>query len=149
MKIKLLTPTANAPTKGSLYAAGFDLYADEDILVPARKRKIISTGIAIKLPTNCFGRIAPRSGLALKHGIDVLAGVIDEDYRGEVMVILYNSDGAHFEVKRGDRIAQLLIQSYRKPTIEIVEELDDTARGAGGFGSSGTGVIGVNDEKTK
>lgn len=137
MKIKLLTPTAKAPVRGSEYAAGFDLSADEDMLVPARKRRIISTGVSAMLPQNCFGRIAPRSGLALKHGIDVLAGVIDEDYRGEIRVILYNSGGTHFQVNQGDRVAQLLIQSYQKPTIEVVSELDETNRADGGFGSTG------------
>lgn len=137
MKVKLLTSTAKPPVRGSEFAAGFDLCADEDILIPARKRRITSTGIAAKLPPNCFGRIAPRSGLALKNGIDVLAGVIDEDYRGEIKVILYNSDGTHFQVNKGDRIAQLLIQTYHKPVVEIVDELDETARGEGGFGSTG------------
>lgn len=137
MKIKLLTPTAQPPLRGSEFAAGFDLCADEDVLIPSRKRRIISTGIAAKLPANCFGRIAPRSGLALKHGIDVLAGVIDEDYRGEIKVILYNSDGSHFQVNKGDRIAQLLVQTYQKPVMELVDELDETDRGGGGFGSTG------------
>lgn len=137
MKIKLLTDTAQVPTRGSSFSAGYDLVADESLKIPVNNRAMISTGIAIALPTKHFGRIAPRSGLALKNGIDVLAGVIDEDYRGEVKVILYNSGDEDFTINKGDRIAQLIIQSYLAPVLEVTNTLDDTVRSEGGFGSTG------------
>lgn len=96
------------------------------------------TDIQIELPSGCYGRVAPRSGLAAKHFIDVGAGVIDEDYRGNVGVILFNHSTVPFEVKKGDRIAQLICEQIFYPSIEEVETLSITERGAGGFGSTGT-----------
>jgi dUTP pyrophosphatase len=89
------------------------------------------------VPPGTYGRVAPRSGLAWKHSIDVGAGVIDEDYRGNVGVILFNLSDVDFEVKEGDRIAQLVLEKIVTPEVEEVEELDESARGAGGFGSTG------------
>ncbi len=96
------------------------------------------TDIQIELPTGCYGRVAPRSGLAAKNFIDVGAGVIDEDYRGNVGVVMFNHADQEFEVKKGDRIAQLICEQIFYPEIEQVEELSTTERGAGGFGSTGT-----------
>lgn len=138
MKVKLLTETAKLPTRGSLKAAGYDLYADEAVIIPSKERKLVSTGIAIAVPSHHYGRVAPRSGLALKHGIDILAGVIDEDYRGTVHAMLYNTGDLDFPVAKGDRIAQLVIERITHPVIEEVEELDGTERGQGGYGSTGT-----------
>lgn len=90
------------------------------------------------MPAGCYGRVAPRSGLAAKHGIDVGAGVIDEDYRGNIGVVLFNHGKEAFEIKRGDRIAQLICERIVYPVLEEVEKLTETVRGAGGFGSTGT-----------
>jgi dUTP pyrophosphatase len=137
LEVKRLTPAATVPTKGSEEAAGFDLYASENSFILSGRRKIISTGISVKIPKGYYGRMAPRSGLAAKNGIDVLAGVIDSDYRGELKVILYNTEYKTFQVHAGDRIAQLIIEKIAHPVIEEVNELDRTERGAGGFGSTG------------
>ncbi|KAF2146475.1 uncharacterized protein K452DRAFT_262285 [Aplosporella prunicola CBS 121167] len=142
LQIELLSPSARAPTKGSPFAAGHDLYASADTVVPARKWALVPTDIKISVPAGTYGRIAPRSGLAYKHGIDTLAGVIDADYRGPVGVILANLDDKDFPVKQGDRIAQLVIEKCVMAEVAVVEKLEDTVRGAGGFGS--TGGFGAN-----
>ncbi len=110
-------------------------------VVPARGRVLLKTDIAIAVPSGTYGRVAPRSGLALKNGIDTGAGVIDEDYRGNVGVILFNHTDTDFAVAAGDRVAQLILEAIQTPAVEVVDELEDTARGAGGFGS--TGVAGA------
>ena len=137
LQIKKLKPEAKVPLQGSEFAAGFDLHSAEDTVVPARGKVCISTGIAMAIPLGNYGRIAPRSGLAAKHSIDVGAGVIDADYRGELKVLLFNLSDNDFEVKAGDRIAQLIIEKYTPTTIVEVEELSETNRGDGGFGSTG------------
>ena len=103
---------------------------------------MIGTGLAFGIPVGNYGRVAPRSGLAYKNSIDVLAGVIDADYRGEVKVILANFSDNDFQVEEGMRIAQLIIEKYTLTTLAEVETLDDTVRGAGGFGSTGVQKIG-------
>ena len=137
--VKKLSADATSPKKFSDKAAGYDLYSAEDTVIEPGKRFLIHTQIAIKLPPNVYGRIAPRSGMALKNGIDVLAGVIDPDYRGEVGVILFNSDNLlSFTVRKGDRIAQLILEQYLSDVdVKVVDELDVTERNDGGFGSSG------------
>ncbi|KAF2141890.1 uncharacterized protein K452DRAFT_287858 [Aplosporella prunicola CBS 121167] len=137
LQIELLSPGARAPTKGSPFAAGHDLYASADTMIPARKWALVPTDIKISVPAGTYGRIAPRSGLAYKHGIDTLAGVIDADYRGPVGVLLSNLDDKDFPVKQGDRIAQLVIEKCVMAEVAVVEKLEDTVRGAGGFGSTG------------
>ncbi|MGP0565867.1 dUTP diphosphatase [Nitrospina sp. 32_T5] len=117
--------------------AGADLFAAADDVIPARSRKLIGTGIRIALPAGHAGLIWPRSGLAVKKGIDCGAGVIDSQYRGEVRVLLFNHSDEDVAVKKGDRIAQLLVQKVERVDFVPVEELDETARGANGFGSSG------------
>lgn len=97
----------------------------------------MSTGLAFAIPVGNYGRIAPRSGLAAKHSIDVGAGVIDADYRGEVRVLLFNHSDIDFAINEGDRIAQMIIEKYTLTDLVEVQELDDTVRGAGGFGSTG------------
>ncbi|EFO90512.1 CRE-DUT-1 protein [Caenorhabditis remanei] len=129
--------SAQMPTYGSEFAAGADLYSAEDVVVPAKSKLCVSTGIHMKLPLGYYGRVAPRSGLAAKHFIDVGAGVIDSDYRGEVKVLLFNFNDADFEVKKGDRIAQLVCEQIALCDYQKVETLEDTERGAGGFGSTG------------
>lgn len=137
MKVKLLTDTAIAPTRGSEKAAGYDLYADQDSFIEPNERVLVKTGIAVATPANHYGRVAGRSGLAYHKGIDILGGVIDEDYRGELGVIMYNTSSSIFMIKKGDKIAQLILEKLSTPAIEVVEDLDSTARGADGYGSTG------------
>ncbi|KAF1936214.1 dUTP diphosphatase [Clathrospora elynae] len=143
LQVQLLSTNARAPTKGSLYAAGHDLYSAKDVIIPARGRALVATEISISVPVGTYGRVAPRSGLAFKHGIDTLAGVIDADYRGAVGVILANFSDDDYAVKAGDRIAQLIVEKIVMPTVVVVDQLDASVRGAGGFGSTGTGSAAV------
>ncbi|XP_068814344.1 deoxyuridine 5'-triphosphate nucleotidohydrolase, mitochondrial isoform X1 [Struthio camelus] len=132
-----LSENASAPSRGSARAAGYDLYSAYDCVIPPMEKAVVKTDIQIALPSGCYGRVAPRSGLAAKHFIDVGAGVIDEDYRGNVGVVLFNFGKETFEVKKGDRIAQLICERIFYPELEEVQALDDTERGTGGFGSTG------------
>ena len=143
LRIKKLSPTAFLPVKGSEHAAGYDLMSVEDTVVPARGKILVATGISMAIPIGNYGRVAPRSGLAVKNFIDVGAGVIDADYRGEVKVLLFNFGDADFKVTAGDRIAQLIIEKYTRTDIEEVVEgsVDSTERGEGGFGSTGVQAI--------
>ncbi len=129
------------PTRGSTGSAGYDLYSVSQLVIPPRGRVAVKTGIAIEIPSNTiYGRISPRSGLAIKHGINVLGGVIDSDYRGEVVVILHNTSEEEFTVTVGMRIAQIIFEKIWLPAnIKNVHfaKLDETARGDGGFGSTG------------
>ncbi|XP_039256821.1 deoxyuridine 5'-triphosphate nucleotidohydrolase-like [Styela clava] len=132
-----LSKEATTPTRGSELAAGFDLYSAYDYKIPSRGKVLAKTDIQIALPEGCYGRVAPRSGLAHKHFIDVGAGVIDQDYRGNVGVILFNFSDEEFEVKKGARIAQLICERIFIPKLQELDKLDDTVRGEGGFGSTG------------
>ena len=144
LEVKRLTELAKLPYRGSEAAAGYDLHATSKHIIKPGERALVSTGLAVKFPIGRYARIAPRSGLSVKNGIHVGAGVVDSDYRGEVKVLLYNLDTRNeFEVDVGHRIAQMIIEHCDTPDIKDVSELDDTARGSGGFGS--TGVI---DETT-
>ncbi|KFK34016.1 hypothetical protein AALP_AA5G091100 [Arabis alpina] len=136
-KVKKLSEKAVLPTRGSSLSAGYDLSSAVDSKVPARGKALIPTDLSIAVPEGTYARIAPRSGLAWKHSIDVGAGVIDADYRGPVGVILFNHSDFEFEVKLGDRIAQMVIEKIVTPEVVEVEDLDDTVRGKGGFGSTG------------
>lgn len=135
--IKLIHEGATLPTRGSALSAGHDLYAADAIAVPARGKALVSTGLAIAVPAGTYGRIAPRSGLASKHSIDVGAGVVDADYRGEVKVLLFNYGDEDFKVAKGDRVAQLILERVHMAPLRQVEDLEATLRGAGGFGSTG------------
>lgn len=128
---------ARLPTRGSLYSAGLDLYSVENVTIPTRGRAGVRTGLAVAIPQGFYGRVAPRSGLAVRHGLDVLAGVIDSDYRGEIICALINHGDAPFEIERGARIAQLIIEAIATPDPFWSEGLSDTERGQGGFGSTG------------
>jgi len=136
--IAKLSENATIPTRGSDKAAGYDLYSAEDTSIPARGKGLVKTDIQIKVPHGTYGRVAPRSGLAWKHHIDIGAGVVDEDYRGNVGVVMFNHADAAFEVKKGDRIAQLVCEKISYPEIKELKTLDETDRGEGGFGSTGT-----------
>ena len=125
-------------TPGSKLAAGYDLYSAYDYTIPAQGKVIAKTDISIRVPDGTYGRVAPRSGLSAKHHIDVGAGVVDQDYTGNVGVVLFNHAQNDFEIKKGDRIAQLICEKIEYPEIEEVTSLNSTDRGAGGFGSTGT-----------
>ncbi|CAA7393670.1 unnamed protein product [Spirodela intermedia] len=137
LRVKRLSENAVLPSRGSPYSAGYDLSSAVDMKVPGRGKALVPTDLSISIPQGTYARIAPRSGLAWKHSIDVGAGVVDADYRGPVGVILFNHSDVHFEVKAGDRIAQLIIERIMTPEVVEVENLDSTVRGAGGFGSTG------------
>lgn len=138
MKIKLLSKEAKIPMRANPSDAGADLCSVEDFVLNPLERKAIATGISVEIPEGYYGRIAPRSGLAYKNGLDVLAGVVDSSYRGEIKVILFNTDKENsFEIKMGDRIAQLIIEDHFNFEFEISEDLSYTHRGEGGFGSTG------------
>jgi dUTP pyrophosphatase len=140
VNVKRLSSTAKLPTRGSDFSAGYDLYAslETDVVIYAETRELISTNIALEIPTGYAGIIKPRSGLALRFGIDVLAGVIDSDYRGPVGVILHNEDGdVPFTVSCGDRIAQIVFIEHGFAEMVEVEDFSDTERGSDGFGSTG------------
>lgn len=177
LQIAKLSENATIPTRGSARAAGYDLYSAEvrilstnyllhflsplsqDTEVPARGKGLVKTDIQIKVPSGTYGRIAPRSGLSWKNHIDIGAGVVDEDYRGNVGqflqflllffspaltlpfhsgVVMFNHAETAFTVKKGDRIAQLVCERIYYPDIEVLDTLNETDRGEGGFGSTGT-----------
>ena len=127
------------PSYGSEHAAGLDVVAAESLTLAPGQRHAVATGFAIAIPHGWEVQVRPRSGLALKNGISVLntPGTIDSDYRGEVKVILANLGSEPFQVVRGERIAQLVPSPVQRARFEEVDDLDDTARGAGGFGSTG------------
>lgn len=135
--VQLTHGAARLPARGSSCAAGYDLYAVESVVIPAGERRILPTGVHMQIPDGYYGRIADRSGLAARSGIHTMAGVIDSDYRGEVRVILLNTSNEPVLMSTGDRIAQLILTPYVSPPIVQVGTLDTTARGTGGFGSTG------------
>ena len=165
LKVKRLSAAAIVPTRGSALSAGYDLSSAVEAVVPARGKALVKTNLAIAVPADHYGRIAPRSGLAWKHSIDVGAGVIDADYRGDVGVILFNFSDTDFAGERnapllqpessphslqhsphlfstrpvqpGDRIAQLILERISMLDVVEVDDLDETDRGEGGFGSTG------------
>lgn len=132
-----LDPDAKIPAKSNESDAGFDLYALNGGCIAPKMRLMISTGIAVAIPRGWYGRIAPRSGLAHNYGLDVLAGVVDSGYRGELRVILMNHGSGDFKYEAGDRIAQLVLENCGEWSIRETDSLDDTERGTGGFGSTG------------
>ena len=142
LSIKLLHEDAKIPEYGSCYAAGLDIYSCVDIEVPPSTRIPISTGISLSWEghdaENYYLRIAPRSGLSVKNSIDIGAGVIDYDYRGEIKVVFINNGQTHYQISKGDKIAQMVLEKINRfSVIQIVDELSDTERGFGGFGSTG------------
>lgn len=136
IKVKRLRPAAKLPARGSLHAAGADLFCVEDFTLLPGERKAAPTGLAVEIPPGWYGRVAPRSGLAARHGVDTLAGVVDSDYRNELLVLLINLGDEPANFKAGDRIAQLIIERAAACDYAWAEELSETERG-GGFGSTG------------
>lgn len=139
LQVKQLHPNAKMPVYKTEGAAGMDLCACEKLLINVGDHAIVRTGVAVAIPAGHVGLVCPRSGLAADFGITVLnaPGVIDDDYRGELKVILVNHGHNEFRIAPGDRIAQLLITPVLRAQLQPVPELDDTARGSGGFGSTG------------
>jgi len=125
------------PEYGSAGAAGADLCSREGLVIPAGERAAVPTGLRLQIPPGHVALVWPRSGLAVRHGIDTLAGVIDSDYRGEVKVVLVNHGREPFSIAPGDRVAQLLLQRAPRADFEVRPELPDSERGSGGFGSTG------------
>merc|ERR1712198_182085 len=137
LRFAKLSEHAMAPSKGSKLAAGYDLHSAYDYEIAAHGKVIAKTDLQIRVPDGTYGRIAPRSGLAAKHFIDIGAGVVDQDYTGNVGVVMFNHASDVFTIKKGDRIAQLVCEKISYPELEEVESLMETARGEGGFGSTG------------
>ncbi len=140
MKIKLVSPNAVVPTYGSKCAAGMDLYSSDTYSIAPGETVLVHTGISMEIPDGYFGAIYPRSGLATKRGLRLAncVGVVDSDYRGEIMVALYNDSTETQSVELRDRIAQMVIQPYERPQVfDVVNELSNTERGSGGFGHTG------------
>ena len=141
INIKKLNENATVPTYGSPFSAGADLYACEenDVVIAAGETKLVHTGIALEIPEGLVGLIYARSGLASKRGLAPAnkVGVIDSDYRGEIMVALHNHGLSDQTVAVGERIAQIVFTPYVSADFDLVDELSDTVRGEGGFGSTG------------
>lgn len=136
MNIKLLSDKGKMPTKGSVDAAGYDLYTTESYELKIGERKTFKTDISLAIPQGLYGRVAPRSGLAVKKGLDVLAGVIDADYRGEILVALINLGQENVIINSGDKIAQIIFEHYTNHEFNVVDDLNSTDRGDKGFGST-------------
>lgn len=139
IKIKKLDPKAVIPTRGSDAAAGVDLHAPKALVLHPNSNGVVSTGLAVEIPDGYFGAIFARSGMATRKGLRPAncVGVIDSDYRGEIKVVLHNDSDIIRPVQEGDRIAQLVILPYEPIEFDEVEELNNTERGVGGFGSTG------------
>jgi dUTP diphosphatase len=137
LRFKKLDSKAVLPTRGSPSAAGLDLYSIETVCLHSNQRLLVRTGLAVAIPEGFYGRLAPRSGLATKNGLDVLAGVIDSDYRGEIQCLLYNTSNEPVELPAETRICQLIIEKIITPDPVLADDLTNTVRGSGGFGSTG------------
>lgn len=138
LEFKLLNENARLPTRATPDDAGLDLYATDAFVIPVGERRLVSTGLSVKIPRGYYGRIAPRSGLAWKDGIDVAAGVIDVGYRGELKVVLVNNGKVDFYVTMGLRVAQLIVEACAILTpVAVTSFTDASADRGGGFGSTG------------
>jgi dUTP pyrophosphatase len=137
LKFRKLDERATLPTRGSRDSAGLDLYSIEAVSLEPGQRAMARTGLAVAIPEGFYGRLAPRSGLATKKGLDVLAGVIDADYRGEIGCLLHNAGEERIELVENSKICQLIIEKIVTPQAVWADDLGDTERGPGGFGSTG------------
>lgn len=137
LRFKQLDERAVLPSRGSSFAAGLDICSIEDLVIEPHQRAIARTGLAMAIPHGFYGRVAPRSGLAVKQGLDVLAGVIDSDYRGELCCVLYNTSDTAIALPAGTKVCQLIIEKIITPKAVWASDLEETVRGAGGFGSTG------------
>ena len=137
VKIKRMNVNAKLPVRGTAGAAGYDLVVAQAAVVPAHSKCLVKTGLVITIPPDCYGRISPKPGLALKKFIDVGAGVIDSDYRGEIGVVLFNFGDDDFVVDMGDKIAQLIFERIETPGLKEMNDLGETGRESSGYGSTG------------
>jgi dUTP pyrophosphatase len=137
LSFKKLDDRATLPTRGSALAAGLDIYVIEDLVIQPGERALGRTGLAVAIPEGYYGRVAPRSGLASKQGLDVLAGVVDADYRGEIGCLLYNAGNETIHLPAQSKICQLIIEKIITPEAVWADDINDTDRGSGGFGSTG------------
>jgi dUTP pyrophosphatase len=138
LNVTRLHPGAILPVRSTPGAAGYDLFSTDNYVVLPGRRVVVSTGIAVQLPPGTYGRIAPRSGLAVKHGIDTLAGVVDPDYQGDLKVVLQNLDSSQpFVIRPGYRIAQLILEKCEIVDVVETDGTLETLRGTAGFGSTG------------
>tara|TARA_R110002072_G_scaffold139483_1_gene283119 strand:+ start:8641 stop:9066 length:426 start_codon:yes stop_codon:yes gene_type:complete len=137
LRVKRLNDNATLPVRGSAGAVGYDLACIEDFVLDTQSHLLVPTGLGFQLPNGVYGRVAPRSGLTVKHGIHIGAGVIDPDYMGEVKVAMFNLGLAPVEFKKGDRVAQLILERCEVPDVVEVDILVATSRGDNGFGSTG------------
>jgi dUTP pyrophosphatase len=138
LKIKKLSEHAIPPSRSHVTDAGWDLFSAYDYEIPPHGKELVKTDIAVAVPNGTYGRVAPRSSLAWNHHIDVGAGVVDSGYRGNVGVVLFNHSDKSFKIGRGDRVAQLILEKIvDKVYLQVVDDLDATERGEGGFGSTG------------
>ena|SRR2546425_5012106 len=137
LRFKKLDPKAVLPTRGSVLSAGLDIYSTEDLTIAPGERYLARTGLSVAIPEGYYGRLAPRSGLAANKGLDTLAGVIDADYRGEIRCLLYNAGAEPIHLPAESKICQLVVEKIITPTPIWAEDISDTDRGSGGFGSTG------------
>lgn len=137
LEVKKLMPEAKLPTRAHSDDAGLDLYSVEECVLASGGRRAVKTGIAVAIPAGYVGLIWDKSGLSAKAGLKTMGGVIDAAYRGEVQVIIVNLSDAPYEIQKGSKVAQLLIQKVALPEVCEVSELNDTLRGESGFGSTG------------
>lgn len=140
-KVFKKSPLATVPFRADPGAAGYDLSSIEELVIPAKSQGIVDTGLVFQFPSDCYGRVAPRSGLAVRNSIMVMAGVVDSSYRDSIKVVLFNHSDKDLSIKIGDRIAQLIFEKIYTPAeLVLVDRIDDlltTERGTGGFGSTG------------
>jgi dUTP pyrophosphatase len=137
LSFKRLDPSATLPTRGSSHAAGLDLHSIAEVTLEPQQRALVATGLAASIPVGYYGRVAPRSGLATRNGLDVMAGVIDADYRGEILCLLYNAGDEKIFLPAQSKICQLIIEKIITPSAVWSDEISETERGSGGFGSTG------------
>ena len=133
----LQDPCSQVPVRSTSQSAGYDLFSCEDVVIEPSVRRSVRTGISLSMPEGVYGRIAPRSGLSLRHFIDIAGGVIDPDYRREIEVIMKNSEPLSYIVNVGDGIAQLIFERFETPSLVVIRELTNTGRTSQGFGSMG------------
>ena len=137
LRVKRLNDSATLPVRGTPGSVGYDLACIDDFVLDTQSHCLVPTGLGFQLPTGVYGRVAPRSGLTVKHGIHIGAGVIDPDYMGEVKVAMFNLGVEPVHFKKGDRIAQLILERCEMPDVVDVDILVATSRGDSGFGSTG------------
>mgnify|MGYP001567158588 FL=1 len=139
VKVKKLHPEAVIPKYAHKGDAGMDIYSVEELIIPLKERRLIKTGLSFEIPEGYEIQVRPKSGLALNHGLTILntPGTIDSGYRGEICVILFNTSDKDYQVKKGEKIAQIVLKKVELMDIEEVNELSDSSRGQGGFGSTG------------